>query len=868
MRFNILAAIALVAIVICSANKTECLAQTPERFSYQGVARDAGGTPLINTDIGLRLRLRSGSPTGTVVYQETHAPTTNAHGLFTVQVGGGSGGSGFASIDWGTASYYMEVELDANGGTAYQDMGTAQLLSVPYALYAKTAGSSGAVGPTGPQGPTGPTGLTGEQGPTGVVGPTGQQGPTGTAGTQGPTGPIGPQGVPGQDGAGVTIVGSVANAAALPPSYTGSIGDMYIAQNNGNGHVWDGTQWNNVGQIQGPAGPQGIAGQNGIQGVIGPTGATGATGQTGAAGPTGANGAANAWGLSGNAATTSDNYIGTSDAQPLRFKTGGEDRMTISQTGTISIGNTSGIYPLNQGYSGPLVRGHDVLYEYSGTGVASALWLYASSTQNVSSLTGILSRVNGTGTTGSNTNAVTAQNVSTTANNSGLRGSASGLGAAVNSGARLSAQGATQNRAVWAHTDVGGTGNWAGYFGWVTPGDGRVYIKDTLAIGTTSPTARLHLAGNIRIADGTQGDGKVLTSNAVGLASWQTLPASGSTLDGAYDFGGAGAGRTITADAGALKVQGADGLLVTGTHGTGAAIEINGSGTRMFFNPRKGAFRAGRVDGLSATAWDDASLGNFSIAMGSNVEASGDYSVALGFGSIASGYNSFSVGGQATESEAMALGAYSNAIGIESTALGFGSRAYGGRSVGIGSASAAVGDYSVALGYTTIANGAYSTALGFETTARSYGETALGYFNANYMPSSLTTPVGTDKLLVVGNGTASQGSDAFTILKNGNMKFGNAGTYQKNIQTGQVVAGSSIGNNFKTYTIVFPTPFTTDPRITVTAHNELNNQNDVFVVSVRATNATQCTVNIYRVNNESTPGWGQQLRINYVAWEQ
>ena len=132
MKHLITSIIFTLALIINSAWPLHtCLAQAPERFSYQGVARDVGGTPLINANISLRLSLRSASPIGNVVYQETHSTSTNALGLFTVQVGGGTGGSGFSSIDWGAATHYLQVELDPAGSTAYQDMGTTQLLSVP-----------------------------------------------------------------------------------------------------------------------------------------------------------------------------------------------------------------------------------------------------------------------------------------------------------------------------------------------------------------------------------------------------------------------------------------------------------------------------------------------------------------------------------------------------------------------------------------------------------------------------------------------------------------------------------------------------------------------------------------------------------------
>ncbi len=154
-------------------------AQAPEAVNYQGVARNASGATLNNQSVGLRFTIHQTTATGTTVYQETHNPTTNQFGLFSVQIGSGTVVSGtFSSIAWGTDAYYLEVEMDENGGTTYSAMGTSQLVSVPYALYAKTSGSStpGPTGPTGPIGPTGPTGATGATGATGpgVAGTTGQ----------------------------------------------------------------------------------------------------------------------------------------------------------------------------------------------------------------------------------------------------------------------------------------------------------------------------------------------------------------------------------------------------------------------------------------------------------------------------------------------------------------------------------------------------------------------------------------------------------------------------------------------------------------------------------------------------------------------
>ncbi|MCB0812898.1 MAG: tail fiber domain-containing protein, partial [Flavobacteriales bacterium] len=133
MRYTVLLA-ALAAHV-------SLLAQTPEAFSYQAVARDANGDPLANTTVGVQFQLHQGFPSGTVVYAASYTPTTNDLGLFTVLVGYGTPTTGdFASIDWGvTPNYYLEVGLDTAGGTNYTSMGTQRLLSVPYALHAGTA---------------------------------------------------------------------------------------------------------------------------------------------------------------------------------------------------------------------------------------------------------------------------------------------------------------------------------------------------------------------------------------------------------------------------------------------------------------------------------------------------------------------------------------------------------------------------------------------------------------------------------------------------------------------------------------------------------------------------------------------------------
>ena len=131
------------------------LAQAPESFSYQTVIRDANWAVLGNQSVGIKISIIEGQPNGVAIYEETHQSQTSQIGLVNLAVGGGTVVNGtFSSIDWGVNSYFIQVAVDVTGGTNYVEMGTTQLRSVPYALYAKTSGTPGATGPQGPQGST------------------------------------------------------------------------------------------------------------------------------------------------------------------------------------------------------------------------------------------------------------------------------------------------------------------------------------------------------------------------------------------------------------------------------------------------------------------------------------------------------------------------------------------------------------------------------------------------------------------------------------------------------------------------------------------------------------------------------------------
>ena len=229
-------------------------AQAPEKMSYQAVVRDANNALIMNQAVGMRIQILQGSVSGTTVYEETQTPTSNDNGLVTLEIGTGTIVSGmFGTIDWSTGPYFIKTETDPNGATNYTISGTSQLMSVPYALYAKTSGNG-----AGPQGLQGDTGLTGPVGPQGLQGDTGLTGPVGPQGLQGDTGLTGPIGPSGANG----INGFSAYESALAADSTIGLESQWLASLNGADGVDGNDGTNGAVGAQGPAGADGTGGSS------------------------------------------------------------------------------------------------------------------------------------------------------------------------------------------------------------------------------------------------------------------------------------------------------------------------------------------------------------------------------------------------------------------------------------------------------------------------------------------------------------------------------------------------------------------------------------------------------------------------------
>jgi len=121
-------------------------AQAPQGFNYQATVRNSSGALIVNQNVNFKFNIMLNSATSLPVFSETHMAPTDDLGQVNLVIGTGTATTGsFSTINWGTGNYYLGIEL--NTGAGYVAMGTTQLLSVPYALYANSAGNSQATTP-------------------------------------------------------------------------------------------------------------------------------------------------------------------------------------------------------------------------------------------------------------------------------------------------------------------------------------------------------------------------------------------------------------------------------------------------------------------------------------------------------------------------------------------------------------------------------------------------------------------------------------------------------------------------------------------------------------------------------------------------
>lgn len=234
-----------------------------------------------------------------------------------------------------------------------------------------------------------------------------------------------------------------------------------------------------------------------------------------------------------------------------------------------------------------------------------------------------------------------------------------------------------------------------------------------------------------------EGAGKVLTSDALGRATWQ-IPASGAGL---WSVNGLGGNEIQNTNAGGFWSSYATIVPYSATNTSNPpTAPVAGAGTRMMWIPSRSAFRSGTVN---ADAWDASNIGLHSFASGYNSRATGVGNVAIGTNAISDGTSN-----------------------------------------------------TIAIGENTHASGLNGTAIGTGTTANAYYSVAIGYYNSPIATANASTWVSTDPLLYVGNGqSAASPSNAMVIQKNGVVNIGitpnNSTTYKLRV-SGSISATSTI----------------------------------------------------------------------------
>ncbi len=326
--------------------------------------------------------------------------------------------------------------------------------------------------------------------------------------------------------------------------------------------------------------------------------------------------------------------------------------------------------------------------------------------------------------------------------------------------------------------------------------------RTSLGIGTTNRYL-------MPSSDGTMG--QVMTTDGAGNVTFTTISTTDTqnTLDQAYDEGGLGLGRTISATNGAVLINGTDGFQNTGTFGSGATLALSGAGTKMFFHPRKAAFRAGYVSG---TQWNDANIGDYSAAFGLNNIVSGSESVAFGNlnsvtgqSSLVFGYNNNESGGSnavfGSQNDVSGIynfvaGGQNVTTGENSFALGQNNTVPGDVGFAFGSSNNVTGGGSFAIGTSNTINSSSSFTIGTNLQAFSGFETVMGLNSTNYSPTNTTGFNNNDRLFVVGNGaTTATRSNALTIYKDGRMNINDAYTMPTADGTAnQVLTTNGAGN--------------------------------------------------------------------------
>jgi hypothetical protein len=801
--------------VISGLISMSLFSQVPQKFNYQGVIRNSSGELVKNTSVTVKVSLLQGSSAGSLTYSENHTISTNNFGQFTVKVGAGSILSGsFSGIDWST-EMYMKTEVANPAGGTYSDMGTVQLLSVPYALYAKNVENNNDAD-ANPTNELQNLTLIGDtlkiSNGNHVVFPydsskwatngnklyynTGNVG----IGTSDPT-----------------------SKFEIKSSGTGALFQVINANNDTVFAVYpDGVKVFVDPSAKGSVGGFAVSGRtptkagakvdyfrvtfdstriyiNDTLSSKGSVGGFAVSGRT----PTKGNNKDYLF-INGDSTRVYINDSVSSKGSVGGFAVSGRtptklgetnDYFNISGSSVVeTVGSEPRIlwYPKKEAF----LTGRILVESSDSVGTNSmATGFESKSIGDYSQALGYTARAKGNNSTaiGNRANAIGHESYAfgnySVAQDSGSYAIGT---AALAKGLRSFAIGSTGVDSMGVATSATkATGNYSYAFGM-----GSVATKKgAFAIGTQDTTA-----GDYSLTLGYQCKSFNWAGTAIGYKS--SVTANGATAIGFESVAGSvystAIGYKATTGTGWMAVAIGERTSATGT----TAVSIGRSNTASGnISTAIGYNNTSSGPGATSLGANNTSTADYSMALGYNSDATGLYSITLGKdcisnqstsisignGSIATYIDAIAIGYQDTASgnAALATGRWTKASGIASFSandqtkasgqgafsIGYATLASGFASLAAGSQSISSGSYSFATGYKTVATTFGTATFGMETTAQSYLSMVIGRYNI--IAGNNSNWLVSDPIFVIGNGSSTAArANAFTVLKNGRVAIG------------------------------------------------------------------------------------------------
>jgi len=793
-----------------------------QEFNYQAVVRNTVGDIIGNQSVGVQLKITEGNPsTGTLLYTETHALTTNLQGVISLAVGTGTTSDVFSDINWNTQNHWLEVAVDAMGGTNYMVIGASQLQSVPYANYAAKSGdkvfsntsnvTSNANGDTTTDnfvfGSTQLDNIPNDRNDNarfffnkskgafrgGLLNDNAEGGPD--AGKDWNDENIGIGSIALGLGGIAKSLGSISLGSVNTIGSTAN-GAVTIGQSNRIDNMAASYALGDGNKISSPVNSNVYAYAIGSNNELS-VGSTYTFGQSLIANRRGQM----VLGLYNKATAASTG--GFTETDPYFVIGNGRfdsrrNALVMLRNGNTTLNGSLTIDGDNEGtgvgYTLPAQDGTaNQIMSTDGSGNVS--WIDVAQGGSFSTIANVISNASGniatddfvfgssqlnddTSTTDDNRRlffdkskgafrAGFAENTEWDDVNVGNSSVAFGNQNIV-SGFQSFAMGAHNNISGPTSTSFGVRNNITG-IGTFTTGEfltaearSQVTIGylNTAAAGNQLikvPTDRLFVIGN-GFDEDNRSDALVMLKNG------NTTLNGKLTIDG--DNQGSGLGYTLPAQDGtANQIMSTDGA------GNVSWIANNASSTGLE-QITEGSNTGWRLAGRDATYYGD--IGNNAVDLSisefaSTDGATGNYAVAIGQRVIASGNNAVAIGDavEASNTYAVALGYGNTSSGYRSFSTGDSSTASATNSIAIGNNATASGRSSTAMGRGTVASGDDATSFGRFTTAGSFNSFAMGRYNTGGGDAS--TWIATDPLFEIGNGTDNANkSNALTVLKNGN----------------------------------------------------------------------------------------------------